>query len=140
MRRARLEDAAAIARLSGELGYPSTAEQVAARLRRVLPEEVHAVFVAEAEDGRLCGFAHVFGYHVVESDPRAEVSGLVVDAGLRGHGVGKRLMQSVEEWARERGYPAVSLRSNVVREQAHTFYERLGYRSNKTQKSFRKEL
>jgi GNAT superfamily N-acetyltransferase len=140
VRPARPDDATAIALLSGQLGYPSTPEQVTARLRRVLPEEGHAVFVAEAEDGRVCGFAHVFGYHVVESDPRAEVSGLVVDAALHGRGIGKRLMQRVEDWARQRGYPVVSLRSNVVREQAHTFYEGLGYRCHKTQKAFRKDL
>jgi len=135
-----MADAPAIAGLCGQLGYPSLPEQVSARLGRILPEGGHAVFVAEAEDGRVCGFAHVFGYHVVESDPRAEVSGLVVDQAHRGQGVGKRLMQHVEDWARQQGYAVVSLRSNVVREQAHTFYQGLGYHCHKTQKSFRKEL
>ncbi len=140
VRPGRMADAPAIAELCGQLGYPSTPEQLAARLGRLLPQGGHAVFVAEAEDGRVCGFAHVFGYHVVESDPRAEVSGLVVDQAHRGQGVGKRLMQRVEDWARQQSYAVVSLRSNVVREQAHVFYQGLGYHCHKTQKSFRKEL
>jgi hypothetical protein len=34
----------------------------------------------------------------------------------------------------------MSVRSNVVRERAHKFYERGGYEHYKTQKSFRKPL
>ena len=34
----------------------------------------------------------------------------------------------------------MSVRSNVIRERAHQFYERTGYEHYKTQKSFRKPL
>jgi hypothetical protein len=34
----------------------------------------------------------------------------------------------------------MGLRSNVIREKAHAFYEKLGYRLIKTQKCFRKGL
>ena len=43
-------------------------------------------------------------------------------------------------WAREMGCRAVSLRSNVVRDGAHAFYEKAGYRRIKTQHVFQKEL
>jgi GNAT superfamily N-acetyltransferase len=74
------------------------------------------------------------------ADPRAEVAGLVVDASCRSRGIGAMLMARTEEWAREHGCAAVTLRSNVIRERAHRFYERLGYQIVKTQKSFRKTL
>ena len=49
-------------------------------------------------------------------------------------------MQRAEEWAREKGCATVGVRSNVIRERAHAFYERIGYKHIKTQKSFHKEL
>jgi len=140
IRRARKEDAAALADLAGQLGYPSTKAQIESRLERVFPDPAHAVFVAEAPDGKIAGWVHIFGYHVLEADPRAEVAGLVVDAAQRGSGIGRLLMQHAEQWAREQGYTAVTLRSNIVRHEAHVFYQRIGYAMPKTQHVFRKEL
>ena len=140
IRRARKQDAAAIAGLAGQLGYPSTPAEIEKRLARVLPESSHALFVAEMPGGGIGGWLHVFGYHVLESDPRAEVSGLVVDANARGTGIGRMLMQSAEDWARQQGYTSVTLRSNIIRHEAHAFYRRLGYMIPKTQHVFRKDL
>ena len=140
VRRARKEDAAAIAALAGQLGYPSTQEQVEKRLVRILTDSAHVLFVAESPGGRIGGWLQVFGYHVVESDARAEVAGLVVDETQRGSGIGRLLMQHAENWAREKGYAAVALRSNIIRHEAHAFYQRIGYTIPKTQHVFRKEL
>ena len=140
VRRARKEDAAAIAALAGQLGYPSTQEQVEKRLVRILTDSAHVLFVAESSGGRIGGWLQVFGYHVVESDARAEVAGLVVDETQRGSGIGRLLMQHAENWAREKGYAAVALRSNIIRHEAHAFYQRIGYTIPKTQHVFRKEL
>jgi len=57
-----------------------------------------------------------------------------------GTGVRRLLMQQAEQWARERGYREVVLRSNVIRTRARTFYESLGYTVTKTQNHFRKIL
>ncbi len=86
------------------------------------------------------GWAHVFVHALVESDTFAEVGGLVVDERERGQGIGKGLMSRVERLARARGARNVSLRSNVIRKDAHAFYEKLGYQIIKTQFAFRKTL
>ena len=65
---------------------------------------------------------------------------LVVAEGQRSLGAGARLLAAAEEWARKRGCKGMSVRSNVIRERAHKFYERNGYEHYKTQKSFRKPL
>ena len=52
----------------------------------------------------------------------------------------RRLMEEAEQWARDKGCRSVRLRSNVVRAEAHAFYERLGYSVFKTQKNYRKML
>ena len=141
VREAVRSDAAKLAPLCGQLGYPSTDEQVAARLEGIIaitPE--HALFVAETPSGELAGFLDVYMMRTIESDVRSEVAALVVDEAHRSKRVGQRLIERAEEWARQRGCTAIGLRSNVIRERAHRFYERLGYQHTKTQKSFRKPL
>jgi GNAT superfamily N-acetyltransferase len=142
IRRARRSDAERIARLSGELGYPATAAQIATRLRQLTPVSKHAVFVAESPDAGtgLIGWVHVSVSHLLESDIRAEVNGLVVAEGQRSAGAGAKLLEAAEEWARRRGCLGMNVRSNVIRERAHMFYERNGYEHYKTQKAFRKAL
>ena len=139
VREAALADAARIADLATQLGYPSTTEQVLARLRTLPQDGTHAVYVAENDAG-VIGWVHVFELLPVCHNRVAEVAGLVVDASCRASGVGKRLMDAAENWAREKGLDTVVLRSNVIREAAHKFYENLGYTRIKTQHAFRKVL
>ena len=139
IRDASLADAARIADLATQLGYPSTTEQVLARLRTLPQDGTHAVYVAENAAG-VVGWVHVFALYPVAHDCVAEIAGLVVDASCRASGVGKHLMDAAENWARERGLDTVVLRSNVIREAAHKFYENLGYTRIKTQHAFRKVL
>lgn len=140
IRRARRSDAARIAELSGQLGYPATAAQIAQRLRGLRPAAQHAVFVADLPGSGVTGWIHITVAHLVDSDTRAEVNGLVVAEGQRSQGAGARLLEAAEEWSRKRGCRSMSVRSNVIRERAHKFYERLGYEHYKSQKAFRKPL
>jgi len=142
IRRARRGDAERLAQLSGELGYPATAAQIVTRLRQLKPASKHAVFVAEAKDGAasVIGWLHVSVANLIENDARAEVNGLIVAEGQRSGGAGAKLLEAAEEWARRHGCHGVNVRSNVIRERAHAFYERNGYEHYKTQKAFRKAL
>ncbi len=129
-----------MAELAGQLGYRSNASEIERRLSGMHGSEDHAVFVAETAEGEVAGWIAVFIYRCVESEPRAEISGLVVDENARCLGIGRRLLECAEDWARRKRCVAVGLRSNVIRERAHAFYERLGYEHIKTQKSLRKKL
>jgi N-acetylglutamate synthase-like GNAT family acetyltransferase len=140
IRDAALADADSIADLSTQLGYPSTTEQALARLRTLPQDGTHAVYVAENEQHAVVGWVHVYEHLPVCHDRVAEVAGLVVDANCRGTGVGKRLMEAAENWARAKKLTTVVLRSNVIREPAHKFYEKLGYTRIKTQHAFRKVM
>jgi len=133
-------DFARMAGLARQLGYPATPEDIAQRLEGMRHSSEHAVFVAQLPDGEIAGWIGVFLYRGVELNPRAEVSGLVVDERFRSQNVGLRLLERAEQWAREKGCTEVGLRSNVIRDRAHKFYERNGYVHTKTQKSFRKYL
>ena len=136
IRTARLEDAPSIAVLATQLGYPTSAEQAEARLRDVLNRSYGAVLVAEGEDGTAIGWAHVAGAWRVENDPFAEIVAMVVDEGHRSRGIGAALVEAAVDWASRNGFGSVRVRSNVVRERTHAFYERLGFRRTKTQVVF----
>lgn len=140
IRRARSADAQQIAVLSGQLGYPATPAQMSKRLRGIKPASQHAVFLADAPKEGVIGWVHVSRQPLLEAEIRAEVNGLVVAEGQRSLGAGARLLAAAEDWARKHGCRGMSVRSNVIRERAHQFYERHGYEHYKTQKSFRKQL
>jgi len=131
-RPARASDAAEIARLTGELGYPSNAEQVAARLDALRGDPRQCVRVIDGE-GRLAGWVAAERRLSLEAGERVEITGLVVDGTIRRGGVGRALVGAAEAWAREQGIAMVIVRSNVQRQASHPFYERLGYVRQKSQ-------
>ena len=140
IRSATVADAAEIARLSAQLDYPADEQVFAARLRRLLDSPVHAVLVAADADGPLAGFIALEQRITLELGERVEIVGLVVDGEVRRSGVGRSLVATAERWTRDHGLAEVFLRSNIVRPEAHPFYERLGYLRAKTQHAYRKRL
>jgi GNAT superfamily N-acetyltransferase len=140
IRRAKSSDAARIAELAGQLGYPARPVEIAQRLRQIKPPSHHAVLVAESHDRNVVGWLHVSVSPLLEVQLRAEVNGLVVADEERSRGTGALLLHAAEQWARSRGCKSMSVRSNVIRERAHQFYLRHGYEHYKTQKAFRKPL
>ncbi len=140
IRRAKMADAARIAGLSGQLGYPTKTNEMAPRLKRALKMKDGACFVAETEQDGVIGWVHVSVTPLLEVECRAEVNGLVVNEKVRSRGMGASLLKAAEQWARKMGCAGMSVRSNVIRDRAHTFYVRSGYEHYKTQKAFRKAL
>ena len=132
-------DAPEVATLSGELGYPAAERDVAERWKRLTRRADHAMFVAD-EDGRVAGWVHVHDDWTLESGRAAELMGLVVSEARRGSGIGRALVAEAERWARDRGCPRLRVRSNVIREDAHRFYDTLGYERVKRQEIFDKRL
>jgi GNAT superfamily N-acetyltransferase len=140
IRMARSGDHPAIAELCVQLGYTCTGEQARPRLEHLLARPDHAVFVAELAGRGVIGWVHVYLSPLLERELQSEIGGLVTDEAHRRLGAGRLLMQRAEEWTKRNGGRAVCLRSNVVREDAHEFYRRLGYTSVKTSYTFRKPV
>ena len=132
IRVARIDDVAELARLSAELGYPLPVPEMTRRLAAMLPSPNHHVLVASRGE-RLLGWLHAERRLSLEGGDRAEVMGLVVDSGARRRGLGRALLAAAEDWASRRGVGRLTVRSNVVRESSHPFYESLGYAREKTQ-------
>jgi GNAT superfamily N-acetyltransferase len=106
------------------------------RLSR-LPHRV--VFVAELE-GRIAGWIDAALECHLQSEDAVVIGGLVVKDGLRGHGIGWRLCQAVEAWARSLDIRKIRVRSQIKRSEAHRFYLQRGYEQVKTSAVFEKSL
>lgn len=89
-------DAAQVAGLSAQLGYPSSAAQITRRFSLIEHDPEHALFVAQVADGRVVGWVHVHGIRLMEADRRAEIWGLVVDDAHQRQGIGQALMRQAE--------------------------------------------
>jgi len=138
IRDARQEDAPAVARVVDQLGYPTSAEAGAARLRRLAESPADRVFVAEL-DGEIVGAASVHVSLTIEYDePAAKLSAIVVDEGHRRRRVGEALVAAVEEEAARQGCCLVFMTTAERRADAHAFYRRLGY--EETGRRFAKPL
>jgi GNAT superfamily N-acetyltransferase len=142
IRRIELGDAEAVAVLSGQLGYESTAEEMRRRIAKLADcEQSQAVFVAcITKDARLVGWIDVAITYHLQSEPFVLLGGLVVQDGLRGLGIGKRLCEQAEAWTRTMGISIVRVTSRSTRADAHHFYLRNGYTEIKTSKVFEKLL
>ncbi|HQU73760.1 MAG TPA: GNAT family N-acetyltransferase [Calditrichia bacterium] len=133
IRAAQIEDSAAIAALSGALGYPADRQVVSRRLGYVLEDSGHLVLVAEDAGQNCVGWIHLFVAFRVESDPFVEIGGLVVDPANRRLGIGSKLVQAGINWAKEKGIGKVRVRTNSVREEAGLFYRQMGFSLSKNQ-------
>jgi GNAT superfamily N-acetyltransferase len=140
VRNARDDDAGAVSDLANALGYSTTPTEALHRLGRVGGKQDHGIFVAELPDGTVVGWVHVFIAERVESDPFGELGGLVVSQDHRRTGVGRVLVARAEGWCRRRGIGVLRVRTNVVRADAHGFYERLDFKGVKTQAIFEKTV
>jgi GNAT superfamily N-acetyltransferase len=139
IRLAHASDADALAALLPDLGYTATADQLARRLAALRDWPDQEAFVAQV-DGRIVGLCHVQGVRLLASDGYAEIQALVVSAACQGQGIGRPLLEHACAWAAARGYDRVRLRSNVIREGAHAFYEHLGFEKSKASYAFERQI
>jgi GNAT superfamily N-acetyltransferase len=137
IRTANIGDSIELARLSEQLDYPVTEGEMEYRLQRLNSDPNNAVFVFDTSDGHLAGWVHVFGRLLLELE-YAEIGGLVVDSDFRRQGIGEKLMNKCEDWAKENGYHEIRLKSGGKRKDAHAFYECIGYENTNWQQVFKK--
>ena len=120
-------DASALGSLLGQLGYPADARDVPRRLTRLAERGRAVAFVAEV-DGKVVGVAtaHAFASIHAERDV-AWLTTLVVAQDARHRGVGRALVAAAEGWARTHDCQRLSVTTALHRDDAHAFYDRLGY-------------
>ncbi len=133
----RESDASALAELSGALGYPVDAGEMALRLVALPASD--DVLVAELA-GEVVGWVHVSLCQSLVIEEHAQILGLVVAGRWRNRGIGRRLMAAAESTARRRGVSLIRLRSGAARGDAHAFCRAIGYSEAKQQTVFARRL
>jgi GNAT superfamily N-acetyltransferase len=133
VRSASAADAPALASLLGELGYPSDADQVRARMARLVgagsDDAADALFVATGAGGpSVVGLLSLHRFSGLHDDaPVALITALVVAERARGLGVGRQLVDRAVESARDWGCTRLMVTTHVRRADAHAFYEHIGF-------------
>jgi ribosomal protein S18 acetylase RimI-like enzyme len=130
IRDAELTDAAELAVLMRELGYQTKRAEMEARLESILSNPAYKTFVA-IMDGCVCGMIGTLTYPSYEhNDPGARILALVTLSAVRRRGIGRALIATAEKDLAQRGIRRVALDTRLTREDAHKFYESLGYERN----------
>ena len=136
-------DAAIYGRLRLELWPRITPAENQAEVEAGLAATDRAVFLAETPRGEPVGFAEVRLRPMAEgcsTQPVGYLEGCYVRPSARHRGVGRRLMEAGEEWARAQGCTEMASDTelgNVASEEAH---QRLGYDIVARLVAFRKPL
>ena len=91
-------------------------------------DQNHEMIVAEL-DGEVIGTLHLMFLPSIsyQGGTRAQVESVRVVQRLRGQGIGAEMMNWAMERARQRGCHLMQLTSHQSREDAHRFYEKLGF-------------
>ncbi|MDD3529142.1 MAG: GNAT family N-acetyltransferase [Gallionellaceae bacterium] len=106
---------------------PDRAKQLAG-LRLILDHpELGRLFVLRV-DGAVAGMANaLITMSTVEGGRVVILEDVIVSAGLRGGGLGRRLVEHVLAWARDQGMTRVTLLADRNNPAALAFYARLGF-------------
>jgi len=126
VRAAVLDDAAVVASLLDELGYPSTEAQARARLRAAAADSTRVLVAAAG--ARVVGLiAARRAPYFPDGSVLMRITALVVDPAHRQRGVGRALVEAVTRLAAELDCAGIELTTAERRSEAHRFYASLGF-------------
>ena len=139
IRQAKIEDYKDICKICcDDLGYNCSEELVKERLGG-LDKNNERVLVA-VYNGKVVGYLHAQIYKTLYFEELINFLGLAVSKEYRNKKVGTRLVNEIENWAKENGIKKVRVNSGFSRKEAHEFYRSLGYNNEKEQIRFLKSL
>lgn len=159
IRRIEAKDFRSIYVLNQELGYEYPAEEVKKRIEHILENTKDIILVAELYNeteihdeaevpnelelhngskrhNEVVGYIHGSPYELLFSDSMMNLLGFVVSVENRNSGIGKKLIEALEDYAKANGFSGIRLVSGSDRTEAHRFYEKHGYIFRKNQKNF----
>ena len=133
-------DVEVVSKLCDQLGYSTSTNETRTRFEKINKSNDHVIFVATDHTGKVIGFIHGRLDESLHKGSTCEIPALVIEESKRGMGIGKQLIGAIESWLSERRIENIWLLSNVVRENAHSFYRSNGYQTKKSAHLFEKKL
>jgi GNAT superfamily N-acetyltransferase len=99
-------------------------------MEQIATDKRYRTFVALC-GGKVCGMIGTVASPSYEhNDPGGRILALITTATMRRHGIGRALIETAEKDFAERGIWRIALNTRLTREDAHNFYESLGYTRN----------
>lgn len=127
IRNMEVKDAAVVADLLEQMGYPNTQHFLPNRIEQMRQCDREALLVVE-EEGQVIAFISVhFIPQIALAGDFARISYFAVDQNIRSKGVGKFVEEHITALAITRGCDRIELHSHSRRTDAHRFYFRQGY-------------
>jgi len=130
IRRAQPEDKPEWFRMRLLLWPDHTEPEMLAEMDEILSNEEQPVFVAARASGGLGGFLEggIRKYaDGCDTSPVGYIEGWYVDEDLRQKGIGSRLVEAMEDWARARGLTEMGSDTWLDNETSIAAHKRLGY-------------
>jgi GNAT superfamily N-acetyltransferase len=126
LREAKPSDAPRLAELVDELGHQVREKEVRQNLGAL--KKLGELPIVATLDKKVVGFIGVHRMTTVHRPaPVGRIPVLIVTRGAQGHGIGRMLVDAVEQWCRKKGCQLIEVTSNDRRADAHAFYRHLGY-------------
>ena len=139
IRRCMVSDSRRIFELCrNELGYSFPETQIESNIRRLIGSAENLLLVAVDEDDEVVGFIHANNHDPVYAPPMKDIVAIAIYDEYRHIGLGRQLLQAVEEWAVQTGAHGVRVNSGIEQKSALRFYKSCGYDYIKTAYNFRK--
>lgn len=127
LREAKPQDAAGVAALLGELGYPCSRDEAAARIAAIADDDTQVLIIAD-HHGEIGGLVSLdFMFYLPLGRETCRITALVVGEAHRNAGLGRELLRETEAYARRRGCARIEVTSAEHRDGAHRFYRACGY-------------
>lgn len=114
-------------------------DQLEDKILDVLSRDNEKIFIA-VSDGEVIGYIYANTYDVLYQKPIANVVTFVLNMNKKHNGVGKTLIDAVENWAKDKGLKEVRLVSDKNRTHAHSLFKKLGYNVDETDYEFKKSI
>ena len=120
------------------LGYDIDVENVKKQIKKLTNDKKQHIIIGYEDENtrKIIGFVHAQMYESFYSGLGLNILGLAVNPDFQGRGIGKKLMERLEQYAVENSISFIRLNSALKREEAHKFYEHIGYTCDKVQKRF----
>jgi GNAT superfamily N-acetyltransferase len=140
IRNALKTDITEIIKLTRQLGYSVDENNFKHQFDNIIRNPGHAIFVAEDIDCNVIGYIHILPKELLISIASVEIGELIVNKNYRRKGIGKQLIEKVEQWAIENEYKSIIVGSSNKRVESHLFYPSVGYNYLKEQVLYCKVL
>lgn len=131
----QLKDLPIVRTMADQLGYPSFPREFEQRFQELSKMNHHQLYVLE-DHSEIQGWIHLELVSDLIEEKKVEVKAIIVSENSRSKGFGSSLLEKAREWGKVKGVSTIYLSCNIVRDKAHAFYLREGFKKVKTSHFF----